>query len=123
MLLGALSPEKLTEQLQVIRSELGLLPDAHLPVGVGFLSWILEKDSSESDPRVSSVLKQKVQAIWFAFGDKVGNYVEQVRAEAPQAVIFVLVNSVEEALRATNEWKADVIVVQGRVRLKYPSIL
>jgi len=54
---------------------------------------------------------------WFAFGVDLGKYIAQVRAfdanREHKTVIFVIVSSVEDALQATNEWKVDVLVVQG----------
>ena len=92
-----------------------------LPTGVGFLGWILDKTEISDDPRIPEVLDELPAAIWFAFGTNLGKYVEQVRAydekrdpEKPhKTLVFVIVNSVEDALRAANEWKVDVLVVQG----------
>ncbi len=93
---------------------MNLSAEAPLPVGVGFITWILEKNTSEGpDPRVTAVLNEHVKAIWLAFGNDNGRYVKQIRDQAPKTLIFILVNSVEEALHAANELHADVLVVQG----------
>lgn len=70
---------------------------------------------------LDAALDNHVQAIWLAFGTKIGKWVEYVR-QADNAtggtwktLIFVLVNSLEEAFVAANEWKADVLVAQGAV--------
>ncbi|KAF8904303.1 2-nitropropane dioxygenase [Mucidula mucida] len=111
---GPLTPDQLTDTLRTIRSNLNLSAEAPLPVGVGFITWILEKNTPEGpDPRVTAVLNEHVKAIWLAFGNDNGRYVKQIRDQAPETLIFVLVNSVEEALHAANELHADVLVVQG----------
>lgn len=114
---GNSTPEQLSETLQTIRANLGLQPNVPLPVGVGFITWILEKNNVSTDPRLTSVLEERVQAVWFAFGKDIGSYVRQVREHDSKrdhkTKVFVLVNSLEEALQATHEWGADVLVVQG----------
>ncbi|PBK60972.1 inosine monophosphate dehydrogenase, partial [Armillaria solidipes] len=113
---GNSTPEQLSETLQTIRANLGLQPNVPLPVGVGFITWILEKNNVSTDPRLTSVLEERVQAVWFAFGKDIGSYVRQVREHDSKrdhkTKVFVLVNSLEEALQATNEWGADALVVQ-----------
>jgi hypothetical protein len=56
--------------------------------------------------------------VWFAFGNDLGKYIAQVRAydaqRAHKTIVFVIVNSVADALRAANDWKVDVLVVQGK---------
>jgi nitronate monooxygenase len=63
------------------------------------------------------VLDELPTAVWFAFGNDLGKYIAQVHAHdanrAHKTIIFVIVSSVAEALCATNEWKVDVLVVQG----------
>ncbi|KAG7442056.1 2-nitropropane dioxygenase [Guyanagaster necrorhizus] len=114
---GNSSPEQLVEALHTIRANLGLQPDVSLPVGVGFITWILEKNDVSADPRLTSVLEERVQAVWFAFGKDIGKYVRQVREHDSKrdhkTKVFVLVNSVEEASQAANEWRVDALVVQG----------
>ena len=64
------------------------------------------------------VLAEKPAAVFFAYGEDLGKYVAQVRAfdanRDHKTIVFTTVNSVAEALRAINEWKVDVITVQGR---------
>ncbi|KIY66148.1 2-nitropropane dioxygenase [Cylindrobasidium torrendii FP15055 ss-10] len=112
---GRLTVEQLDTHLTAVRSTLQLPKGEQLPVGVGFITWALEKDNlgDAPDPRISAVLRHDVRAVWLAFGGDTGKYVRQVRVEAPKALVFVMVSTVEEALKATNEWKADVLVVQG----------
>jgi nitronate monooxygenase len=64
-------------------------------------------------------LENGVQAIWFSFGEDLGRWIEFVRihdqksGKTPGTLIFVQVNSVDEALLAVQTWKADVLVAQG----------
>ena len=71
------------------------------------------------DPRIPTVLEEKITAIWFAFGNDLEKYVRTVREydakRDHKTKIFCCCNSVDEALRAANEWKVDVIVAQGKI--------
>ncbi|KZT04211.1 NPD-domain-containing protein [Laetiporus sulphureus 93-53] len=86
-------------------------------VGVGFVGWVLDMFNSEADPRLATVLDKAPAAVWFAYGQDLGKYVKQVREHDAtrdhKTIVFVTVNTVEEAERATVEWKADVLVAQG----------
>ena len=119
-------------ELTTIRSELKLAKDDILPIGVGFLGWVLDgiDASKEQDPRLETVLAEKPSAVWFAFGHKredgegLRRYVKRVREyDAGRAghrtLVFVIVNSVEDAVRATNEWGVDGLVVQGELMFKW----
>lgn len=116
---GFESSETLRKQLHYVRSKLNVAAGILIPTGVGLLGWILDKTEVSDDPRIPAVLDELPAAIWFAFGTNLGKYVEQVRAydekrEKPhKTLVFVIVNSVEDALRAANEWKVDVLVVEG----------
>lgn len=104
-----------TEKLQTVRKKLSIPPNKPLPIGIGFIGWILDKPTTER--RIEAALDELPAAIWFSFGDDLGQYVAQVRAyEANRdhkTLVFVVVNSVADALRATNEWKVDALIVQG----------
>lgn len=71
------SSEVLKEKLESVRTKLNVASGAPLPIGVGFIAWILDKPSD--DPRIQTVLDQKPTAIWFAFGYDLGKYIAQVR--------------------------------------------
>ncbi|KAG6872180.1 hypothetical protein C0995_012245 [Termitomyces sp. Mi166 len=109
--------QNLRDQLRSIRAALHLSPDVPVPVGVGFLGFLLDKTEASNDPRLPAVLEELPMAIWFAFGGDLGRHVAQVRAydsnRKHKTAVFVIVNSVEEALRAANEWRVDALVVQG----------
>lgn len=73
------------------------------------------------DPRIPAVLEEKITAIWFAFGNNLDKHVNTVREydakREHKTKIFVCCNSVDEAIRAANVWKVDVIVAQGLLHL------
>jgi nitronate monooxygenase len=111
------SSAMLKSTLLSIRSQLNLPANVPVPVGIGFIGWILDITESSDDPRIIPVLDELPTAIWFAFGDGLGKYIAQVRAHdakrTHKTLVFVMVNSVAEAQRAANEWRVDVLVVQG----------
>ncbi|KAF9010315.1 inosine monophosphate dehydrogenase [Hymenopellis radicata] len=113
------SSSQLVDVLRGVRSDLGIPDGEPVPMGVGFISWILKmtENPDSQDKRLEKVLAEKPKALWFAFGDDLNIYVDKVRAfdagREHKTVVFVMVNSVEQALRAANEWKVDVLVVQG----------
>jgi len=104
------------------------LPD-RLPVGVGFITFLLAKldrkahsngtqatsNGSEEDspyPALQLVLDAKVAAIWFSFGD-CKRYIDYVRWKSPNTKVFVQAVNVQEAITAATDWSADVVVLQG----------
>lgn len=121
--LGFDTPQQLIDGLRSIRATCGTPSDAPVPAGVGFLGWILDNTETSPEPRIPIVLEEKPVALFFAFGDDLGKYVTQVREfdakREHKTIIFCIVNSVQEALKATNEWKVDVLVVQGKYKLFY----
>ncbi|KAF9455983.1 hypothetical protein BDZ94DRAFT_1327274 [Collybia nuda] len=107
---------KLEEMIDQTRSKLGTKQQSL--VGMGFVGWVLDKfGSSENDPRLKTVLDKRVSAIWLAFGPDLGKYISQIRghikATGHQTRVLVNINTIDEAKKAANDWKADVIVVQG----------
>lgn len=120
------SSNELKRQLSQARTTLNIPKHQPVPIGVGFLGWILDKTEISDDPRIPSVLNERPAAIWFAFGDDLGKWIKQVREcdvqKLEKTVIFVIVNSIKEALKAVNEWKVDVLVVQGKFMQKTHSV-
>jgi len=115
---GFLSSEELKRNFQVARKKLNIADTDPVPIGIGFIGWILDMTEVSDDPRLNAILDEKPVAVWFAFSaDLIGKYIAQVRAydakREHKTIIFVIVNSVTDALRAANEWKVDVIVAQG----------
>ncbi|KAG6831334.1 hypothetical protein H0H92_011249 [Tricholoma furcatifolium] len=116
--LGPDSSQKLHEGLRAAREYLHLPAGAPLPIGLGFLGFLLDKTEASDDPRLPAVLEELPMAIWFAFsGGDLGRYIKQVRAfdsnREHKTAVFVMINSVEEAQRAATEWKVDGLIVQG----------
>ncbi|KAI0688388.1 2-nitropropane dioxygenase [Cytidiella melzeri] len=111
------TPEQLRTTLRTIRKNLGVARDDPLPIGVGFLAWLLDKTEVTESPRIPAVLDEKPKAVCFAFGNDLGKYIRCVREyedkREHKTLVFVCINTVEEAVRAANEWKVDVIIAQG----------
>ncbi|PIL27927.1 hypothetical protein GSI_09962 [Ganoderma sinense ZZ0214-1] len=116
------TPEILKQDFAFIRTSFpNLEPNKPLPVGYGFVGWLLDKNEEAGKRMIDIVIENGVQAIWLAFGNDIGRWVDYVRSSPANArahrdrrpLIFVQVTSVEEALVAANEWKVDVIVAQG----------
>ncbi|TCD68419.1 hypothetical protein EIP91_010820 [Steccherinum ochraceum] len=111
----------LRKELDIARQLLRVPPTATLPLGVAYFGWKLkEQGDAVATELLDASLQNNVQAIWFSFWDKGqskwARYIREADANRPEprnTIIFVLVTSVEEALLAVNEWKADVIVAQG----------
>ncbi|KAF8518027.1 2-nitropropane dioxygenase [Hysterangium stoloniferum] len=106
------------EELDIVKARLSVQDDAPLPIGVGFLGFLLDKSKDVVDA-LNHALERRVRCVFLAFGADLGkwaNYVrkyDQARTIPHTTLLWICVNSVAEAERATNEWKADVLVVQG----------
>ncbi|KAK7442215.1 hypothetical protein VKT23_016186 [Stygiomarasmius scandens] len=114
---GFLSTNELKSNISTARKNLGTKEGDPVPIGIGFIGWILDMTEQSDDPRLLNILAEKPIAIWFAFGTDLGKYIAQVHdydsKRDHKTLIFVIVNSVEDAIKAANEWKVDVLVVQG----------
>lgn len=66
---------------------------------------------------MQAALDKKVSAVLFAYGRNLGKHVAQVREydarREHKTVVFVTVNTVEEASRVAEGLQPDVLVVQG----------
>ena len=104
-------------ELSIARGLLQTSDHIALQIGVGFLVWQLEQDPSKAEQFLSIAIDHCVQAVWLAFGADLGRWISYIRSndrKTGNAIkIFVQISTVEQALRAVNEWKADVIVIQG----------
>ncbi|GJJ11095.1 hypothetical protein Clacol_005326 [Clathrus columnatus] len=112
-------PISFSKELDTARSRLGVVgPDAPLPLGVGYLGWLLDK-GNRTQQLLNIALEKRVQSVWLSFGSNLGKWVEYVRQYDSQrtiehkTLIWIVANSLEVASRAINEWKADVLVLQG----------
>lgn len=112
-------PEKLRDDLVLLRKSFPELGDRPLPIGIGLIGWLLDADEEAAKKVVDVVLESNVQAFWLAFGNDIYRWIQYARTSSANArsphrpLIFVQVTSVQEALLAATEWKADVIVAQG----------
>ncbi|KAJ3567902.1 hypothetical protein NP233_g6064 [Leucocoprinus birnbaumii] len=95
----------------------GLSPEQQALVGMGLVGWVMDRFNTGDDPRLNTVLDKKVSGIWLAYGSDLGKYVEQIREHSKRTGhktrVLVNVNTIDELNRAVNEWKADVVIVQG----------
>ncbi|KAJ8502536.1 hypothetical protein ONZ45_g11660 [Pleurotus djamor] len=116
---GLDTADNIRENLRTARKTLAVPEDAPIPVGVGFIGWVLDITEASASPLLPVALAEKPKAILFAFGTDLGKHIKTVReydahrSDRHKTLIFVTVNSVDAALQAANEWKVDVIVAQG----------
>ncbi|KAI0080167.1 NPD-domain-containing protein [Panus rudis PR-1116 ss-1] len=112
-------PQVIRQELSDVRALLEIPAADPLPVGVAYFGWKFEEPGHPVEDMLNAALEARVRAIWLSFGRDLGRWVEHTRRRVRDAglidntLIFVLVNSLDEAMLAINEWKADVIVAQG----------
>ncbi|KAF8196648.1 2-nitropropane dioxygenase [Mycena galopus ATCC 62051] len=118
------TPADLKQQLSLARAAFETPGSTHseasdFPVGVGYLAWQLEQPKSPVVELLPIALEHNVQAVWFAFGEKLAQWIQFVRdhdrrmGNGKKTLIFVQISTVKEALVAANEWQVDCIVAQG----------
>ncbi|KAJ7574493.1 2-nitropropane dioxygenase [Mycena floridula] len=118
-LLGAddLSSERLISEARLVRQKLGIPEGDAVPLGRGFIAWVLDITEATPDPRLPAYLDERHKIIWLAFGDNLGKYVKFVRDyeahHTHKTLVFVMVGTVEQAVQAAEEWNVDFIVTQG----------
>ncbi|KAJ8690741.1 hypothetical protein PTI98_012145 [Pleurotus ostreatus] len=111
--------EKIRENLRSVRKSLSIPDGEVIPVGVGFINWILDITEALDEPLIHVALAEKPKALWFAFGPNMGRHIQSVRdydakrSDGHKTLVFAIVSSVEMALKAANEWGVDVLVAQG----------
>ncbi|KAI0629210.1 2-nitropropane dioxygenase [Trametes polyzona] len=114
---AAVTPDNLRDQLSQARASVPDLADKPLPMGCGFIGWMLDSKEDEYKPLIDIALENKVRAIWLSFGNDLPRWIEYIRTSPLSAshkpLIFVLVTTVEEAVKAVQDWKIDVLIVQG----------
>ncbi|KAK4500525.1 hypothetical protein PRZ48_008714 [Zasmidium cellare] len=102
--------EGLKTQLAQVEKELGR-HNGLLPIGVGFLSFIV--DSSKA---VEIVEKFKPAVVWVFAANALDDYAgwaEKVRKASPSSQVWIQVGNVEAAVRVAKEARPDVLCVQG----------
>lgn len=113
------TPDTLRADLAFARDSFPDRGDAPLPIGLGFIGWLLDANEAQSKELIDIALESGVQALWLAFGVDLQRWVHYIRtspaaARAPhKPLIFVQATSLAEALVAANEWKVGVIIAQG----------
>lgn len=126
-IIGYDSIEAFQHEIKIARTMLQVDEDGTLAIGIGFLAWQLEKRQYNALECISLTLENHVKAIWLSYGEDLGKWIKYVREHDPRAgtknavKIFVQISSVEHALMAINDWKVDVIVVQGSIFLSWIS--
>lgn len=122
-MIGYGSIEAFQRELKTARILLQVDEESTLAIGVGFLAWQLDKRQFNVLECMHIALESHVKAIWLSYGEDLGKWVKYVREHDPRAgtenavKIFVQISLVEDALMAINDWKVDVIVVQGLIVL------
>ncbi|KAJ7654070.1 hypothetical protein DFH06DRAFT_994051 [Mycena polygramma] len=110
------STTTLKEKIQKVRTSLEIAAGDPVPIGIGFIGWILDMTEPSDDPRLIAILDEAPAAVWFAFGVDLDKYVDQVQAynkrTGRKTFIFVAVHSVEDACRAAAKG-VDAVVVEG----------
>ncbi|TFK79424.1 2-nitropropane dioxygenase [Polyporus arcularius HHB13444] len=118
-LLAFTAPDQLREDLASLRETYPDLGDKPLPIGVGLIAWLLDADEIDGKAKIDAILDSNVTAFWLAFGDDLYRWIQYARNSPAAArsqhkpLIFVQVQSAEQALIAANVWKVDVIIAQG----------
>ena len=119
-MIGYSSIEAFQQELKMARILLQVDDESTLAIGVGFLAWQLDKQQYDGALECLHItLENHVKAIWLSYGEDLGKWINYVREHDPRAgtenavKIFVQISLVEHALMAINDWKVDVIVVQG----------
>ncbi|THH15622.1 hypothetical protein EW146_g4882 [Bondarzewia mesenterica] len=112
------SLEAFRKELDIARSALNV-SSGTLPIGAGFLGWVLDRSDTKGVDYLYEALNNRVRAVWLSFGNDLGRWVDVVRGHDqklgndPKTLIFIQVNSPEQALVAARDWKVDVLVAQG----------
>ncbi|KXN85985.1 hypothetical protein AN958_10624, partial [Leucoagaricus sp. SymC.cos] len=112
---GLDTADEIKENLRAAKKMLAVPNSASISVGISFIGWVLDIAEVSDLLLIPATLAEKLAAIWFTFSVDLGKHIKTVReydtkcSDCHKTLIFV-------ALRATNEWKVDFIVVQGIVQ-------
>ena len=120
-MIGLGTIESFQHELKTARTMLQVDEKSTLAIGIGFLGWQLDKRQSNALDCIPMALENHVKAIWLSYGEDLGKWIKYFREHDPRAgtedavKIFVQISSVKDALMAINDWKVDVIVIQGSI--------
>lgn len=124
---AAVTPTKLRDELAQARASQPGLGNKPLPIGCGFIGWMVDSKEEEYKELINIALEGGVRAVWLSFGNDLKRWIDYIRSSPAYAAhkpfVFVQVTSVEEALEAVNDWKVDVLVVQGNTPASYHTVL
>lgn len=104
--LSALDAEITTAANELDRTSEGLLP-----IGVGFLPFLVEIDEA-----IAVIGKHRPAVVWLFAAKRVDDYAtwaQRVREASPESMVWVQVGSVKDAVKVAREAKPDVLVTQG----------
>jgi nitronate monooxygenase len=92
-------------------NELERTSEGLLPIGVGFLPFLVEIDEA-----MAVVGKHRPAVVWLFAAKQVDDYAtwaNRAREASPGSMVWVQVGSVRDAVRVVREAKPDVLVTQG----------
>ncbi|KAH7100244.1 hypothetical protein BKA62DRAFT_750319 [Auriculariales sp. MPI-PUGE-AT-0066] len=109
----AATHELLNKELEIARAALGATAAAgeRLPIGVGFLAWLVEENPDVATQVLQSAASQ-VKAVWLSFGKDLPKWYRVVR-EADREVKIIVVASTPKAAAEAAALGADIVVAQG----------
>lgn len=102
--------EGLKSQVSYVEKELGR-QNALLPIGVGFLSFIVHRDEA-----IGIVEEFKPAVVWIFAAEELEDYAgwtEGVRRVSPNSQVWIQVGNVEAAFRVAKVARPDVLCAQG----------
>jgi hypothetical protein len=124
-------------ELDAAQAYFGPTEGKRLPIGIGFLAWVLSEQYGGSPPTepahlntenialqlLDTSLRANPCAMWLSFGSDLAAWSAVVRhrdsvvnTEGGRLKLFIMVGNLEEARHAVEDCGADVLVVQGSFR-------
>ena len=67
----------LKNTMHSLRTRLNTPPEAPVPVGVGFIGWVLDQNEDAKE-RIIAVLEERPVAVWLSFGNDLEKYIRIV---------------------------------------------
>lgn len=106
---GYYSEVDLAKQVALASAKAPPLQDRRLPYGIGLLVWRL------GGKLVDAVISARPSAVWLSYGetDATASWIKYIRERDSEISIATTANTLNEAHLAINEWKVDLLCVQG----------
>jgi nitronate monooxygenase len=101
----------LDADITIAANELDRTPEDLLPIGVGFLPFLVDIDEA-----VAVIGKHRPAVVWLFAAKQVDDYAvwaQRAREVSPGGMVWVQVGSVKDAVKVAREAKPDVLVTQG----------